>query len=141
MEKNTRAGLLSIGDEVLIGQVVNTNASWLSEQLANSGISVVNHLSVADEQTEIEAGLALLGKKADLILVTGGLGPTKDDITKHALASYFDDKLVFHQETFDRLKKIMTRFGRTVKSNQRHQCELPSKARILDNNLGTAPGM
>ena len=141
MRPSIQAALLSIGDEVLIGQVINTNASWLSEQLSLAGINVVCHLSVSDKADAICSGIEQLESAADLILVTGGLGPTKDDITKHAIAAHFDDNLVFHQETFDRLEKIMHRFGRKVKPNQRHQCELPSTARILKNNLGTAPGM
>ncbi len=141
MNKIFRAGLLSIGDEILIGQVVNTNAAWLSEQLTSSGLSISNHLSVADEKSDIMDGLSALIANSDIVVVTGGLGPTKDDLTKTALASYFDDELIFHQETFDRLKQLMHRFGRTIKDNQRHQCLLPAKATILNNDLGTAPGM
>ena len=141
MKKINKAAILSIGDELLIGQVVNTNASWLSNQLNLAGFKIERHLSVADDHMEINAGLEQLRSIADIILVTGGLGPTKDDITMAAVAQFFEDELVFHEDTFARLQKIMERFGRTVNDDQKHQCELPSTADVLPNELGTAPCM
>lgn len=139
--KANQVGLLSIGDELLIGQVINTNAAWLSEQLTILGLDVTVHHSIADKKDEIKQGLALLSEASKLVISTGGLGPTKDDVTKTALIDYFDDTLEFHEESYERLCRIMDRFGKSVNKNQKYQCELPAKAKKLKNDLGTAPGM
>jgi len=141
MKDINRVSLLSIGDELLIGQVVNTNASWISQRMTEYGFEIGHHLSVADKQEDIIAGLSLLSQHTNIVVVTGGLGPTKDDITKLALATYFNDTLDFHEETYERLAAIMKRYGRTIQDSQREQCRLPSKATIYENNMGTAPGM
>ncbi len=141
MTKPITASILSIGDELLIGQVINTNAAWLSDELLKSGISVIHHLSVADTKQAIIEGLTSLRQNANVVLVTGGLGPTKDDITISAISEYFNDKLIFHEETYERLGKIMRRFGRQLTENQKQQCYLPKSAMILKNDMGSAPGM
>ena len=141
MNKMHTANLLSIGDELLIGQVINTNVAWLSAQLHEAGFRIHLHISVADTTEDIIQGLSRVSAGADLVLVTGGLGPTKDDLTIDAIAEFFNDEIAFHEETFTRLTTTMTRFGRDVKANQRHQCMLPSRAEVFNNDMGTAPGM
>ncbi|NJC27723.1 competence/damage-inducible protein A [Neolewinella antarctica] len=136
-----KAYILTIGDEILIGQVTDTNATYMAAALSAEGYQVVEHLSVADSREGITYGLDRAMQSADLVLITGGLGPTKDDITKKVLADYFDTELVFHQESFDRLTKVYQRFGREPDASHRVQCELPAAAEILTNKRGTAPGM
>ncbi|MCD6180532.1 MAG: damage-inducible protein CinA, partial [Bacteroidales bacterium] len=100
------AEIISIGDELLIGQVINTNASWMSELLNRNGIKVKQIKAIADDKKDILNSIDNSFKSADLILLTGGLGPTKDDITKHTLCEYFDTKLVFNEDAFSRIKEI-----------------------------------
>lgn len=136
-----KAVILTIGDEILIGQVTDTNATYMAHSLSNEGIEVVEHLSVADSAKGIRAGLDRALQEAELVLMTGGLGPTKDDITKKVLAEYFATELVFHEESWQRLVATLKRFGREANGSHRHQCYLPANAEIMTNKMGTAPGM
>ena len=136
-----KAYILTIGDEILIGQVTDTNATYMAAALAEEGYQIVEHLSVADSRAAILTGLERATAAADLVLITGGLGPTKDDITKKVLADHFGTKLEFHQETWERLTRLYQRFGREPSHSHRVQCELPVDATILTNKRGTAPGM
>lgn len=136
-----RATILTIGDEILIGQVTDTNATYMATALTAQGIEVVEHISVADSQTGILAGLKRALEQADVVLMTGGLGPTKDDITKKVLADYFGTELVFHEESWQRLVALLERFGREANDSHRAQCCLPANAEIMTNKMGTAPGM
>lgn len=133
--------LLTIGDELLIGQVVNTNASWISARVTEIGGTVVTHVTCADDATVMLAELDRLSAVADVLLLTGGLGPTHDDITKDVLASWYDDHLVEHAPTVERLTTFMALRGRTLSERNRAQAMLPSTCTVLDNPLGTAPGM
>lgn len=135
------AYILTIGDEILIGQVTDTNATYMANALNDEGYEIVEHLSVADTRAGIRAGLDRAFAVADVVLMTGGLGPTKDDITKKVLAEYVGTEMVFHEESWERLQKIFRSFGKEVNSYHRTQCELPASATILTNNRGTAPGM
>lgn len=136
-----KAYILTIGDEILIGQVTDTNATYMAAALTAEGIEVIEHLSVSDTRAGILSGLDRALAAADIVLITGGLGPTKDDITKVVLAEYFNTTLVFHQESWERLVKIYARFGREATESHREQCLLPASAEVLVNKLGTAPGM
>ncbi|PHI18322.1 damage-inducible protein CinA [Lewinellaceae bacterium SD302] len=136
-----RAYILTIGDEILIGQVTDTNAAHMATALSNEGVDVVEHLSVSDTRPAILDGLERALAKSDLVLMTGGLGPTKDDITKAVLAEYFATELVFHEPTWERLQALVRRFGREPNESHRVQCFLPAAAEILTNKRGTAPGM
>ena len=136
-----KAYILTIGDEILIGQVTDTNATYMAEALNAEGYEVVEHLSVADTAAGIRSGLDRALAAADVVLMTGGLGPTKDDITKKVLAEYVNTELVFHQESWERLVTLYARFGREAGKHHRVQCELPASATILTNKRGTAPGM
>ncbi|MEM6771842.1 MAG: molybdopterin-binding protein, partial [Bacteroidota bacterium] len=135
------AYILTIGDEILIGQVTDTNATYMAEALDREGYTVIEHLSVADTRAGITKGLDRALASADIVLMTGGLGPTKDDITKKVLAEYVGTELVFHPPTWERLQKIYRSFGREAQEMHRVQCELPASATILTNQRGTAPGM
>ena len=136
-----RATILTIGDEILIGQVTDTNATYMAAALNEEGYEVIEHLSVADSRAGITDGLDRALAKAEVVLMTGGLGPTKDDITKKVLAEYVGTELVFHQETWERLQRLYRKFGREAQPHHRVQAELPAAATVLTNKLGTAPGM
>lgn len=133
--------ILSIGDELLIGQIVNTNAAWLGRELTGLGLTVRKVTVVGDDKDSIVTALREGITHAGSVFVTGGLGPTKDDMTKDALIEVFGGTLVFHEETWDRLCKILERFGKTPVEAHRQQCMLPSRAQILPNRMGTAPGL
>jgi nicotinamide-nucleotide amidase len=136
-----KAYILTIGDEILIGQVTDTNATFMAEALNVEGFETVEHLSVADTRDGIRDGLDRALAVADVVLMTGGLGPTKDDITKKVLAEYVGTELVFHQETWERLAKLYARFGGEAGPQHRVQCDLPAAATVIANKVGTAPGM
>lgn len=133
--------LLTIGDELLIGQVVDTNSAWIGQHLNLAGYQVSGIFSVGDTQEAIHFGITRALERADVVLITGGLGPTKDDITKHALATFLGVELVFHEPTFIRIGKIFEKFNRPVQEAHRLQAMLPSNAEVLPNKMGTAPGM
>ncbi len=136
-----QATILTVGDEILIGQVVDTNATYMAAALSEEGITVVEHLSVADSRMGIMSGLDRALQQSDLVLMTGGLGPTKDDITKLVLADYFATELRLHSPTWKRLQKIYARYGRRATDAHKQQCRLPSGAKVLVNERGTAPGL
>ncbi len=136
-----QVSILTVGDEILIGQVVDTNSAWMGQQLNLIGIQVGRILSVGDTPEAIHRGLEMALEDAEAVLMTGGLGPTKDDITKKVLADFFDVALVFHEPTFNRIGLILEKFNRPVTEAHRLQAFLPSNAVILPNKMGTAPGM
>lgn len=136
-----RIYLLNIGDEILIGQIVNTNAAWMGQHLNLIGARLVQTAVVGDELGPIQQGLTEGLQQADAVLITGGLGPTKDDITKKALADFFGVGLSFHEPTFERLARIFARFGRTATEAHKAQCFIPDNADVLTNQQGTAPGL
>lgn len=136
-----QAYLLTIGDEILLGQIVDSNSAYMARQLSQEGIVVVEKSSVADTEVAIRAGLDRALANADLVLTTGGLGPTKDDVTKKVLADYFGTELQFHEPTWDRMQHFFQRFNRKPKEVHYQQCFLPATAEVLTNKMGTAPGM
>jgi nicotinamide-nucleotide amidase len=133
--------ILTVGDEILIGQTVDTNSAWMSQQLNLIGAEVIQITSVADEREAIKKGLDHALEGVEVVLMTGGLGPTKDDITKKVLAEYFGVDLKFSEETYARIQKIFETIGKPVTENHRIQCMIPSNAELLHNRMGTAPGM
>ncbi len=133
--------IITVGDEILIGQIVDTNSAWLGQQLNAIGWKIGQITSVADEASAIREALHAALAVADVVLMTGGLGPTKDDITKKTLADYFDTPLVFHADTYERLRHFFERLHRQPSEAHREQCHLPAAADILTNAVGTAPGM
>jgi nicotinamide-nucleotide amidase len=133
--------LLTVGDEILIGQVVDTNSAWMGNQLNSIGVQVTEILSVSDDLDAIKDALGYALDKSDVVLMTGGLGPTKDDITKVAIADFFDVGTEFSQETYEKIVKIFQRFGRTMSEVHKTQCYMPQNAILIENKMGTAPGM
>lgn len=136
-----KATLLMIGDELLIGQVVDTNAVWLAGKLWDLGVPVVQKTTVSDQMEPILYGLKESLKKSDLVILSGGLGPTRDDVTKKALADFFEVEMVFSEATFSRIQNFFQDLGKPWNELHRLQSYMPSNARLLDNQLGTAPGM
>src|ERR1700741_1253331 len=136
-----RAEIITIGDEMLIGQVVDTNSAWIGQQLNLAGIKVVQITSVSDEKQHILKSLADAETRADIIFITGGLGPTKDDITKHTLCEYFGSKLIIDEEVLAMVKEMFTKRGRPFIEVNRKQAEVPEVCKVIKNYNGTAPGM
>ena len=135
------AEIISIGDELLIGQVVNTNATWMAHHLNEIGIPVKQISAIADDAGEIKTALDQAFSRSNVILVTGGLGPTKDDITKHTLCDYFNTELVFHQPSFENIRRLFANRGFEVTPINLKQAEVPANCTPLINLNGTAPGM
>ena len=136
-----KAIIINIGDEILIGQIVNTNAAWMAGELNVYGIDVLSMITVSDEKEAIVHAVESAICEADLVLMTGGLGPTKDDITKKTLCDFFGDELEFHQESFDNIARILLQFGREADDRYRIQAMMPKNAQILINKMGTASAM
>ncbi|MEZ4992019.1 MAG: competence/damage-inducible protein A [Saprospiraceae bacterium] len=133
--------IITIGDEILIGQIVDTNSAWMATELNLVGAAVTGITTVGDGGDEIHSALAQAMSAADVVLMTGGLGPTKDDITKKTIADFFSVELAFHEPTYKRLENFFDRLGRKPTESHRAQCLLPENAEILVNKMGTAPGM
>jgi nicotinamide-nucleotide amidase len=135
------AEIISIGDELLIGQVLNTNATWMAQQLHEIAIPVKQVSAIADDTEDIRKALDLAFSRSDVILVTGGLGPTKDDITKHTLCGYFNTELVFHQPSYDNIERLFGSRGYRIGEENRKQALVPANCTPVPNLHGTAPGM
>ena len=135
------AEIITIGDELLIGQVVDTNSAWMAQQLNFIGIQVKQITSVSDDESHIINALNEARTRADMVLMTGGLGPTRDDITKYTLCKYFKSNLRFDDEVFLDIEKIFAQRGKTVTDTNRKQAEVPEKCHVIRNTNGTAPGM
>lgn len=136
-----KAEIISIGDELLIGQTINTNASWLGQECSKRGIRITQVTTISDEKSLILDAIEEAFKRSDLILVTGGLGPTKDDITKYTLCEFFDSELEIHLPTLQRIEAFFAARNRPMLEVNIRQAELPKKCTILENKLGTADGM
>ncbi len=135
------AEIITIGDELLIGQVVDTNSAWIGQRLNEIGIKVKQITSVSDEEAHILSALDEASKRADIILMTGGLGPTKDDITKKTLCTYFNTGLRFDDESYSIIESIFSARGREVTEVNKKQALVPENCKVLLNRNGTAPGM
>lgn len=133
--------IINIGDELLIGQVVNTNASWMAGQLNLSGFRVYQFTIISDSRQHILDALAEAENRAEVVLISGGIGPTKDDITKHTLCEYFNTRLVFDEEAYRDVEALFARRGYPVTELNRQQAELPENCTGIPNKLGTARGM
>ncbi len=136
-----KASVLTIGDELLIGQTINTNAAWIGRELALVNIRVTKSLTISDEKSDIIAAIDLLLKDSNIIIITGGLGPTKDDITKYTLAEYFSMKLKRNQEVLEKIEDFFKIRGREMLEVNRQQADLPENCRVIENKSGTASGM
>lgn len=136
------AEIISIGDEILIGQIVNTNAVFIAKELNKVGIEVKQITSISDKKEDIVNCLDAAKKRAQVLILTGGLGPTKDDLTKHTLCEYFNDELIKNEVVLERIEEMFRKYVPTpINDENRKQALLPSKAKILENKFGTASGM
>ena len=142
--KNVNASIITIGDELLIGQTIDTNSAWMAQELNKIGVWVRKRVAVGDSWDDIWNALDAEGKESDIILITGGLGPTADDITKPLLCKYFGGKLVVNEEVLNHVKylfeKVYRRPGPMLERNLK-QAEVPDVCTVLHNARGTAPGM
>ena len=137
-----KAEIITIGDEILIGQIVDTNSQWIGTELNKIGVSVYQISSIQDDKQHILNALKEAQERVDIVILTGGLGPTKDDITKKTIAEFFhDDEIVEYPEVLEHIKGLFRKINHPFKEVQRFQAQLPSKATLLMNNFGTAPGM
>ncbi|MBK6282351.1 MAG: competence/damage-inducible protein A [Draconibacterium sp.] len=136
-----KAEIITIGDEILIGQIIDTNSAWIAEQFNLNGIEIYQITSVHDDHYHIMEALKKAEEKVDLVVMTGGLGPTKDDITKHTLCEYFNTTLVVHEPTFEHIKSRFTRLKIDMNKLNRDQALVPANCTVLPNMAGTAPGM
>ncbi len=133
--------IISIGDELLIGQTINTNASWMGAQLALNGIKVSHVVTISDTREAITTALEEAQKRSQVVLITGGLGPTKDDITKHVLCEYFDTKLVMDEAVLSHVESFFIKRNRPMLEVNKMQAMVPEACEVLFNEQGTAPGL
>jgi nicotinamide-nucleotide amidase len=133
--------VLAIGDELLIGQTINTNAAWIGQEMSNRGFRVQRSQTIADDPNAIIAALDGMMPNTNCVIITGGLGPTKDDLTKYTLASYFDSPLEIHEATLAQIEAFFASRNRPMLEVNVQQAALPTKAQILKNRQGTAAGM
>ncbi len=136
-----QAEIVSIGDELLIGQVVNTNASWMADALHQAGIEVGHIAAISDTKESIIQALKAASSRANIVLITGGLGPTNDDITKEVLTQYFDGELYFHEPSFRQIERLFGSRNIPITPVNRAQAEIPTSCTPIHNAHGTAPGM
>ncbi|HJB27163.1 MAG TPA: competence/damage-inducible protein A [Firmicutes bacterium] len=135
------AEILCVGTELLLGGTVNTNATYLSKGLAAIGVSVYHHSVVGDNPQRLKDSLNLALSRADLVILTGGLGPTYDDLTKEMVAEYFHREMQLHEESLQRITEYFHKIGREMTENNKKQALMPKGAVVFQNNHGTAPGL
>jgi nicotinamide-nucleotide amidase len=137
-----KAAIITIGDEILIGQIVDTNSAFIAKSLDRIGVEVAEMLSISDDKKHILDTFAQLQNKVDVVIVTGGLGPTKDDVTKKTFCEYFDDELVVDQKVLAHVTELIEGFyKRPISQLNKDQALVPSTCTVLHNKVGTAPGM
>lgn len=137
-----KAVIVTIGDEILIGQIVDTNSGYIAKSLDRIGVEIHEMISISDDKQHILETFSKLQNKVDLVIITGGLGPTKDDVTKKTFCEYFDDVLTIDEKVLVHVTKLIEGFyKRTITQINKDQALVPSKCRVLHNEVGTAPGM
>jgi len=136
-----KADIITIGDEILIGQITDTNSVFIAEKLNNSGFEIRQITSVSDNKEHIITVLDEVSKYTDLVVITGGLGPTEDDLTKQTLADYFGSKLILNEDVLEDVKQFVRNKGFTLNERNIKQAEVPEKCKIIRNKNGTAAGM
>lgn len=139
--QNVNASIITIGDELLIGQTIDTNSAWMAQELNKIGIWVKRRVAVGDVWDDIWNALDAESKESEIILITGGLGPTADDITKPLLCKYFGGKMVVNEKVLQHVKNIFARLNRPMLESNLKQAEVPDMCTVLHNSRGTAPGM
>jgi len=135
------AEILCVGTELLLGDIINTNAAYLSRELAALGVSVYHQTVVGDNPERLKAAVSLSLSRSDLVLITGGLGPTCDDLTRETVAELMGKKLEFHEEIADEIRSYFSSTGRKMTDNNLRQAMVPEEADVLHNSCGTAPGL
>ncbi|MCX6224445.1 MAG: competence/damage-inducible protein A [Bacteroidia bacterium] len=138
---NPTSEIITIGDEILIGQTIDTNSAWIGERMSMIGIPVKRIISISDSPDEIRLALADSVSRADVVLMTGGLGPTNDDRTKSTLAEFFNSKLIEDQSVLEDIMKILKIGNYQFSALNRAQALVPHNCRVIRNQQGTAPGM
>ena len=136
-----KAIIVTIGDEILLGQILDTNSKFIARQLTSIGIEVNEVCSIPDKEEKIRMKIEYVLNVSDLVIVTGGLGPTKDDVTKQVLADYFGMQLVENKDVLEQLERLFANGGMRMNERNRGQAMIPDGCRILMNRKGTAPGM
>ncbi len=137
-----KAAIITIGDEILIGQIVDTNSAFIAQSLDRIGVEIHEIISISDNKQHILDAFSRFQNKVDLVIVTGGLGPTKDDITKKTFCDYFEDELIINQEVLKHVTQLIEGFyKRTITQINKDQALVPSKCTVIHNQVGTAPGM
>src|SRR5687767_14506316 len=136
-----KATVITIGDEILIGQIVDTNSAWIGQQFSDLGVKLHEIISVGDDSRQIVEALDRAKTTSQIILMTGGLGPTKDDITKKTLVEYFNTELELNEEVWEKMKEIFEKRGKEVLEMNRSQAMIPKACTMLPNTRGTAQGM
>uniref|UniRef100_UPI00404AFBDD CinA family nicotinamide mononucleotide deamidase-related protein n=1 Tax=Flavobacterium sp. TaxID=239 RepID=UPI00404AFBDD len=137
-----RASIITIGDEILIGQIVDTNSSYIAKSLDKIGIETVEMLSISDNEDHIISTLNNLQNKVNVVIITGGLGPTKDDITKKTFCKYFNDTLIYDATVLQHVTELIENiYKRPISQMNKDQALVPTKAKVLFNKMGTAPGI
>jgi nicotinamide-nucleotide amidase len=140
--ENIYASIITIGDELLIGQVSDTNSAWIAQQLNKIGIALNNRISVGDDAPEIRKALDFGSKNSQVVLITGGLGPTNDDITKNVLCEYFQGKMIVNQASLENVKRLFEKvYKKPVSEVNLKQAEVPDVCEVIQNQRGSAPGM
>jgi nicotinamide-nucleotide amidase len=137
-----QAEIITIGDEILIGQIVDSNSAFIAKELNKIGVSVYQITSIQDDREHILKSLKEAGERSSVVIITGGLGPTKDDVTKHTLCEFFDDELVRDESVLSHIEELFRKYISTPISDlNREQAMVPTKATVLHNSYGTAPGL
>jgi nicotinamide-nucleotide amidase len=136
---SVKVEIITIGDEILIGQIVDTNSAWMAVELNKAGFELAQITSVHDNSNHITESLEIALKRADIVLFTGGIGPTKDDITKQTLCNYFDSSLVFNQEVYNDIEEMLKYRKISINDLTRQQAMVPEKCTVIRNPVGTAP--
>lgn len=140
--ENVYASIITIGDELLIGQVIDTNSAWIAQQLNKIGIAIKNRISVGDDADEIWNALDIETKVSEVVLITGGLGPTSDDITKPLLCKYFNGKMIVDEAALQNVKRLFEKvYHKPVTEVNLKQAEVPDVCEVIQNKRGSAPGM
>lgn len=139
VNSNVLVEIITIGDEILIGQIVDTNSAWMAGELNKAGFGIAQITSVHDESEHITQALEMALKRADIVLITGGIGPTNDDITKQTLCKYFNTTLIYSPEVFENIEKLLLKRQRAMNELTATQAMVPKNSTIIQNKIGTAP--
>lgn len=137
--KQVKVEIITIGDEILIGQIVDTNSAWMSSELDKAGFEVGEIISIHDDAVQIRETLQLAMNRADVVLITGGIGPTKDDITKQTLCDFFETNLVFDQSVYENIERLFAHRKNVINELTKAQAMVPQSAIVIQNKVGTAP--